>query len=135
MSAWIVVAVGAAVVVVVVAVVVVALATSWRATSESDRRLIKRVMKLPIRRKLTLAARLARDRRIPLLVRLVPPALVLYLASPVDVIPDFIPVLGQLDDVVAIVIGVRLLLRYAPRAVIEGHLERLEAPAAQRSDA
>ena len=130
MSVWIDLAIAAAT---IIAITAVALAVSWRSTSESDRLLAKRVMKLPFRRKLTLAARLMRDRRIPLVVRLIPPALVVYLASPVDVIPDFIPVLGQLDDVVAIVVGVRLLLRYAPRPVIEGHLDTLAAPAGSGS--
>lgn len=124
MSVWIALGIAAAT---IVAITAVALAVSWRSTSESDRLLAKRVMRLPFRRKLTLAARLMRDRRIPPLVRLIPPALVVYLASPIDVIPDFIPVLGQLDDVVAVIVGVRLLLRYAPRPVIEGHLDRLEA--------
>jgi Protein of unknown function (DUF1232) len=41
---------------------------------------------------------LTRDKRVPLRLRVLPPAFVLYLASPLDVIPDFIPVIGLIDD-------------------------------------
>ena len=126
MSIWLAVVIAAPVVFVAG---VILLAISWRTTSEADRRLVKRVMALPFRRKLTLASCLMRDRRIPMRARLIPPALVVYLASPIDLIPDFIPVLGQLDDLVAVVVGVRLLLRYTPRSIIETHLALLERPA------
>jgi uncharacterized membrane protein YkvA (DUF1232 family) len=44
--------------------------------------------------------------------------LVPYLASPVDVIPDFIPVLGQLDDAVLIALVLRRVVRAAGRDVV-----------------
>lgn len=75
-----------------------------------------------------MAVDLARDVRIPLRVRLIPPALILYLAIPIDLIPDFIPVLGQLDDMIIVFVGVRLLLRFAPREVVEGHVAQFEQP-------
>ena len=53
------------------------------------------------------------------------PGLVLYLATPIDLIPDVIPVLGHLDDLLVLALVAGLLLRYTPRAVIEEHLERL----------
>lgn len=43
---------------------------------------------------------LARDPRLPLRVRLLPLLVLAYLVSPIDLVPDFIPVVGQLDDVV-----------------------------------
>jgi uncharacterized membrane protein YkvA (DUF1232 family) len=45
---------------------------------------------------------------------------------PLDVIPDFIPILGQLDDVFIVLIGLGLLLRFTPRGILEEHLARLE---------
>jgi uncharacterized membrane protein YkvA (DUF1232 family) len=45
-----------------------------------------------------------------------------YALSPIDPIPGFIPVLGQLDDLAALVLGVRTALRSAPADVAEGHL-------------
>lgn len=51
--------------------------------------------------------RVARDRRAPLRHRLALMALVPYLASPIDLVPDFIPVVGMLDDalIAALVVG------------------------------
>jgi uncharacterized membrane protein YkvA (DUF1232 family) len=88
-----------------------------------------RVQRLPMRAKLRLVVDLARDERIPTGLRLVPPLMLLYLALPIDLIPDFIPVLGQLDDVVMLAIGAGVLLRFAPKWVIEERLLALEAAA------
>jgi uncharacterized membrane protein YkvA (DUF1232 family) len=101
----------------------------WRRSGHEERALVKRVIGLPIRRKLRLALALAREPRVPLLVRAIPPALVLYLVTPIDLIPDFIPVLGHLDDVLILIAGVGLVLRFTPRHVLEEHVTRLEAAA------
>jgi uncharacterized membrane protein YkvA (DUF1232 family) len=44
-----------------------------------------------------------------------------YALSPIDLIPDFIPVLGYLDDVVLVPLGVLLVLRLIPVEVMEQH--------------
>jgi uncharacterized membrane protein YkvA (DUF1232 family) len=115
------------------AVFVVVALGAWRLARIQDpetRSLLRRVGRLPWRDKARLAWALLRDRRIPLWVRALVPALLLYLATPVDLIPDFIPVLGHLDDlVVALVLG-GALLRFAPRPVVEEHIARLEAVSA-----
>ncbi len=64
-----------------------------------------------------LACRLTRDRRVPLVPKLIIPLLVLYLMSPVDLIPDFIPVIGQLDDLLVLVLAVWAFTRLAPPGV------------------
>lgn len=46
-------------------------------------------------------------------------ALLAYLALPIDVVPDFIPVAGQLDDVVVVVLALRLFLRGGRELVTE----------------
>ena len=46
-----------------------------------------------------LAVRLLREPRVPLLAKVVPVLAAVYLVSPLDAVPDLIPVLGQLDDV------------------------------------
>jgi uncharacterized membrane protein YkvA (DUF1232 family) len=45
-----------------------------------------------------------------------------YALSPIDPIPGFIPIIGQLDDLAVLVLGVRTALRSAPPDVAEGHL-------------
>jgi uncharacterized membrane protein YkvA (DUF1232 family) len=99
---------------------------AWRNSAEADRTLLKRIGRLRFGAKVRLARSMFSDTRIPLLVRAIPPLLVLYLAVPVDIIPDFIPVLGQLDDVVIVAVGMGLLLRFTPRDVLEEHVSRLE---------
>ncbi|MFN8586029.1 MAG: DUF1232 domain-containing protein [Dehalococcoidia bacterium] len=68
------------------------------------------------------ARAIARDRRVPRLARWLPLALAVYLAFPIDLIPDVIPLLGQLDDVLAVALVLWLLIRLVPHEVIEEHL-------------
>jgi len=98
-----------------------------RAGTPEERSLVRRVLRLPLRGKLRLALALVREPRVPLLVRALPPALVLYLAMPLDIIPDFVPVIGHLDDALVLLIGIALVLRFTPRGVLEEQVERLEA--------
>lgn len=46
---------------------------------------------------------------------------------PIDIIPDFIPVLGQLDDVLVVVLALGLFIRMTPRKVIEEQIARWRA--------
>ena len=107
------------------AVIVVALIL-WRMASSRTKTLARRIGGLPWRHKLGLAGRLMADERIPIYVRVVPPALVLYLALPIDLVPDFIPVIGQLDDILMLTIGIALLVRLAPFQVLDEHLLEME---------
>jgi uncharacterized membrane protein YkvA (DUF1232 family) len=99
---------------------------TWRYGEPDERKLIKRIAALPLRSKLRLALALMRDRRIPLAVRAIPPGLVLYLLMPVDLIPDFIPVVGYLDDLLILLVGIGLLMRITPRHVLDEQLRLLE---------
>ena len=58
-----------------------------------------------------LFARLARDPALPRRRRLALVALAAYLASPIDLVPDFLPVAGQADDAVLVVLTLRWILR------------------------
>ena len=59
---------------------------------------------------------LVRDRMVPMDIRVVLVAVTLWLLSPVDLIPEFIPVLGPLDDVVVAILGLRYVRRRLGRA-------------------
>ncbi len=70
--------------------------------------------------------RLLRDPRVPWIKNAIPAFAALYLVSPIDLIPDFLIGLGQVDDLgilVALTIAtIRWLPRLAPQAVVEEHL-------------
>ena len=60
----------------------------------------------------------ARDPRLPWPVRLLALAIAAYALSPIDLIPDFIPVLGYLDDLILVPLGVALVVRLTPPAIL-----------------
>ena len=61
----------------------------------------------------------ARDPRTPWLAKAMIAGVVAYALSPVDLIPDFIPVIGYLDDLILIPLGVALAIRLTPHEIIE----------------
>jgi uncharacterized membrane protein YkvA (DUF1232 family) len=71
--------------------------------------------------------RLLGDRRIPRRRKLAIGALAAYLASPIDLVPDFIPVVGQLDDAILAVLILRGVIRDAGEAVVREHWPGPEA--------
>jgi uncharacterized membrane protein YkvA (DUF1232 family) len=68
-----------------------------------------------------LVRRLLGDPRMPRRARLVLGGLLLYLVSPIDLVPDFVPVAGQLDDAIVLALGLRWLLRSAGPAIVTAH--------------
>lgn len=61
----------------------------------------------------------AKDPRLPWATRVFVVALVAYALSPIDLIPDFIPVLGYLDDLILIPLGILLAIRLIPPEVMQ----------------
>ena len=59
-----------------------------------------------------------RDPRVPWYTRLFAAGVVAYAFSPIDLIPDFIPVIGFLDDLILVPLGILLALRMIPPAVM-----------------
>jgi uncharacterized membrane protein YkvA (DUF1232 family) len=70
---------------------------------------------------LVLFRRLLADARVPRSRKLVIAALVAYLALPVDVVPDFIPIAGQLDDAIIVVLVLRHVLRGGGPELVREH--------------
>jgi len=64
------------------------------------------------------------DPRCPLLARWLLAGAVAYTVSPVDLIPDFIPLLGQLDDLIIVPFMVWLAIRIIPQELITEHRSR-----------
>jgi uncharacterized membrane protein YkvA (DUF1232 family) len=56
----------------------------------------------------------ARDSRTPALAKVVAAAVAAYALSPIDLIPDFVPVLGYLDDLVIVPLGIMWAVRLVP---------------------
>lgn len=63
----------------------------------------------------------------PLSAKIVAALVLAYALSPIDLIPDFIPVLGLLDDLVLVPLGVALAIRLTPRVLWEARLREAEA--------
>ena len=60
-----------------------------------------------------------RDRRTPWYAKALIAVIVAYALSPIDLIPDFIPILGYLDDLIIIPAGIYLTIKLVPAEVIE----------------
>jgi uncharacterized membrane protein YkvA (DUF1232 family) len=72
-----------------------------------------------IMRNAQLAWHLLIDRRVGLLLKLIIPGLLLgYMIFPVDLLPDFIPVLGQLDDLAVLALGIKLFIELSPKDIV-----------------
>lgn len=63
----------------------------------------------------------ARDPRVPWYAKLVGVLVTGYALSPIDLIPDFVPVLGLLDDLILVPAGIWLFLRLVPEGVMAEH--------------
>ena len=64
---------------------------------------------------------LLRDRRVGLPAKIVVGIASLWLASPIDLIPDFVPLVGSLDDAIVAALALRFVLRTTDSAVVREH--------------
>src|SRR5919107_891159 len=65
-----------------------------------------------------------RDPRVPWYAKIVAACVAAYALSPIDLIPDFIPVLGYLDDLILVPLGIALAVRLIPPALLAEHRAR-----------
>src|SRR5205809_7581338 len=68
---------------------------------------------------------LLRDSRVPGQQKLILAGIGAYLVLPLDLIPDFVPVLGQLDDLAVVLLGLDLFIRSAPQEIVDEHLAKI----------
>ncbi len=69
----------------------------------------------------------ARDPRVPWYTKALAIGVVGYALSPLDLIPDFIPIIGYLDDLILVPLGMALVLRLTPKDVLADCRERAQA--------
>jgi uncharacterized membrane protein YkvA (DUF1232 family) len=74
----------------------------------------------------------ARDPRVPWYAKIVAAGVAAYALSPIDLIPDFIPVIGYLDDIILVPLGIALAIRLIPPALLEEHRQSAAARIAER---
>jgi uncharacterized membrane protein YkvA (DUF1232 family) len=73
----------------------------------------------------------SRDPRVPWYAKLLAIAVAGYALSPIDLIPDFIPVFGYLDDVIIVPLGVLLVIKLIPPEIMAEH-RKLASAASER---
>jgi uncharacterized membrane protein YkvA (DUF1232 family) len=74
-----------------------------------------------LKRDVVALSRSAQDPRVPWYAKVVAASVAAYALSPIDLIPDFIPVLGYLDDVILVPLGIALAICLIPPDVLEEH--------------
>ena len=65
-----------------------------------------------------------KDKDTPVLAKILAGITVAYALSPIDLIPDFIPVLGYLDDLILLPILITLTLKFIPKEIFERNSEK-----------
>ena len=76
----------------------------------------------------------ARDQRVPWLARWLIFLLVAYALSPIDLIPDFIPVIGYIDELVLLPLGILLVIRLLPDGLMAELRDQALRTPARRAD-
>ncbi len=82
---------------------------------------------------LRLIWRLLADRDVPTWVKFIPPLAILYLISPIDLVPDPVLGLGQLDDLAILLLGFKLFVEMCPSSAVQRHRDELAGNAPPES--
>ena len=86
-----------------------------------------------LKAELTVLYQAYRDPRTPLTAKVAMVFVLAYALSPIDLIPDFIPILGYLDDLLLLPLGIALALRLVPRHILEEHRAQADERIAEGS--
>jgi uncharacterized membrane protein YkvA (DUF1232 family) len=71
--------------------------------------------------------RLWRDRRVPPALKAMLVAIIIYVLSPIDLVPGFlVPILGQLDDATILILGAYLFIRWSPPEAVAEHMASID---------
>jgi len=69
---------------------------------------------------------LIKDRDVPIYLKALPFLGVAYMLFPIDIITDFVPVLGQLDDLTLLLIGAKVFIEMAPPQVVARYMDQMK---------
>jgi uncharacterized membrane protein YkvA (DUF1232 family) len=74
-----------------------------------------------------LVYKLLLDPEVPIYLKVLPFAAVVYILFPFDFIPDVIPGFGQLDDITILILGTKMFIDLAPKQVVARHLQNMRS--------
>jgi uncharacterized membrane protein YkvA (DUF1232 family) len=77
--------------------------------------------------RMRLVFRLMRDSRVPIGLKIVPFLSIIYILFPLDLIPDLIPALGQVDDLGVVILAVETFIMLSPQDVVQQHMADIAA--------
>jgi len=72
-----------------------------------------------------LVYKLMLDPEVPIYLKILPFAALVYLIFPFDFLPDVIPGIGQLDDITILIVGAKMFIELAPDQVVARHLRKM----------
>lgn len=78
---------------------------------------------------------LIRDPDVPFYLKFLPFLAIIYLFVPVDLVPDFLPGLGQLDDVTILLVGAKIFVELSPQHVVARHMAKIRQDDGYRAEA
>jgi len=67
-----------------------------------------------------------KDQRVPIFAKIFAGIIIGYALSPIDLIPDFIPIIGYLDDLIIVPLGIFFALKMIPKNILNEYKEKLE---------
>ncbi len=73
------------------------------------------------------------DPRVPWYAKALSALVVAYALSPIDLIPDFLPIVGYLDDILLVPLGIALVIRMIPEDVMREYLQKAEIVLSRRN--
>lgn len=77
--------------------------------------------------RLRLVVRLLADGRVPTYLKIVPFLSLIYIVLPIDLVPDLVPILGQVDDLGIFVLSIEAFIMLSPQDVVREHLDAIES--------
>ena len=87
-----------------------------------------------VARTFQLVWRLLADARVPVLPKLIIPLVIVYVVSPIDLIPDVMPIVGQMDDLAVIFMGIRFFIELCPADIVMEHRRAIAGSAGEAHD-